>query len=103
MQRTITRTVTVNTTGGAVELNAGDGHAFYTERVQISNTGANVVNFYLTEEDFDADESFVDLAAMSGFFDGDMQVAGRFWARSNSGDTVITFVGYRHNNSSKII
>ena len=99
MQQTFTDTVAVNSVGSPVLLDVGDGNTFYTNRIQIPNTGASVVKIYLTEADFDADQSFLDLSATTGFYDGDMKVAGVFWARSvDVGGTDITFVVYRHVN-----
>ncbi len=64
----------VPTGTSAQQLFASPGHIKY---LQVMNEGANVVRLYFAREDYDADTSYVELAATTGTFSGPVELRSR--------------------------
>lgn len=69
-----------------------------TSRLRISNEGANIVRLYFTQEDFDADDEFIELAATTGFFEGDVEVGG-----ATNGETPLYFLRSLVGDSDPVV
>ena len=73
----------------------GGQHNFLavTKYLQISNEGGDMLRVYFTEQDYTADQNYISLAAVTGFFDGPVE-AQSIWFRADTTTTDLFMVSY---------
>lgn len=79
------RRETVTTTGRKYEFTT------QSQWLRITNEGANPLEIYFSQEDFDADENFCSLPATTGLFEGPYETKA-VWLKSDTGDTTACIV-----------
>ena len=82
---------TIQTTGRDLGLTS------QTNFLKIRNTGANVLRFYVSQEDFDADANFISIAGSGGLEEGPYEM-GRVWLRAVSSSTTVEIIAFLRRN-----